>query len=105
MTEDDDEMRTLDHWSHRLSNALHLLDVRIDNARILELAAESARSVSPSAGAVSAFYVGYAAALAAASGHVDAQSAVHSAVEKAMALCENGREAGPGGGGWTETAQ
>ena len=105
MTQDDDEMRTLEHWGHRLSNALHLLDLKIDNARILELASESARSVSPSAGAVSAFYVGYAAAQAASSGHVDARSAVGSALEKALALCENGRDAGPGSGGWTEPAQ
>jgi hypothetical protein len=105
MTEHDDETRILDHWSHRLSHALHILDLQADHAPILELAAESARSVSPSAGAISTFYVGYAAALAATSGHIDAQSAVRSAVEKAMKLCEDGKEPGPGRGGWTETAQ
>ena len=105
MTEHDDEKHALDRWSHRLSNALHILDLQPDNALILELAAKSARSVSPSAGPISAFYVGYAAALAATSGHVDAQSAMRSAVEKAMKLCEDGKEAGPGNGGWSETAQ
>nr|WP_245356685.1 DUF6457 domain-containing protein [Paeniglutamicibacter kerguelensis] len=69
------------------------------------MAEESSRSVSPSAGPISAFYVGYAAALAATSGHIDPQKAVRSAVEKALKLCEAGNEQGPDRGGWAETAR
>ncbi len=105
MTEDNDEKRTLEHWSHRLTQALQILDLKPDNELILKLAEESSRSVSPSAGPISAFYVGYAAALAATSGHIEPQEAMKSAVEKTMKICEGGNEAARDSGGWAATAQ
>ncbi len=101
----DNEKRNLEHWSHRISHALQILDLEEENELILKLAEESSRSVCPSAGAISSFYVGYAAALAATSGHVDPQTAVRSAVEKALKLCTAGNEQGPDQGGWAATAQ
>lgn len=105
MTEHEDEKRALDRWSHRLSHALNILDLEPENDLVLDVAAQSARSVGGSAGAVSAFYVGYAAALAATSGHVDAQEAVRTAAQKVLELSRDGDAAGPASGGWTETAQ
>lgn len=105
MTDYGDEKRTLDHWSHRLSHALQILDLEADHELILQLAEESSRAVGPSAGPISAFYVGYAAALAATSGHISPQAAVDSAAEKAMRLCKDGNEEGPDSGGWAENAQ
>lgn len=105
MTDHDDEERALAHWGHRLVQALQILDLNVDQKMILRLADESARSVSPSAGAISAFVVGYAAALAVTSGHVDSQAAVKSAVDTALKLCEDGTADGPDTDGWAGTAQ
>lgn len=105
MTERENEKHSLDRWSQKLSNALHILDLKPDNPLILDLAAQSARSVDPSAGPISAFYVGYAAALAASSGQVDAQEAMRSAAQTAMTLCQDGNDQDLGSGGWAETAQ
>ncbi|WP_345468850.1 DUF6457 domain-containing protein, partial [Paeniglutamicibacter antarcticus] len=84
MTMNDDEKRTLEHWSNRLTQALQILDLKEENDLILRLAQESSTSVSPSSGPISTFYAGYAAALAATSRHVDPQEAVKTAVEKIM---------------------
>ena len=105
MTERENEKHSLDRWSQKLSNALHILDLKPDNPLILDLASQSARSAGPSAGPISAFYVGYAAALATASGHVDAQEAMKSAAQTVITLCQDGNDADPGRGGWAETAQ
>lgn len=105
MTDYDDEKRALDDWSHRLLHALQILDLEADAQLILKVAEKSSRSVSPSAGPIGAFYVGYAAALATTSGGVDTQTAVTNAAEKVMKLCEGVNEGGPEGGGWTDTAQ
>lgn len=105
MTNAEDEKRKLEHWSHRLSHALQILDLEPDDELILKVAAETSRSISPSAGPISAFYVGYAAALAATSGHVDAQTAVKNAAEKTMKLCASGTDDVPEGRGWAGTAQ
>ena len=90
---------------HRLLHALQILDLEADAQLILKMAEETSRSVSPSAGPVSAFCVGYAAALAATSGNVDAETAVTDSAEKVMKLCEGVTEGGPEDGGWADTAQ
>ncbi len=105
MTDHDEEDRTLAHWGQRLSQALQILDLDVDQKLILRLADESARSAGPSAGPISTFVVGYAAALAVSSGHVDSQAAVRSAVETALKLCQNGAASGPDTDGWAGTAQ
>ncbi len=105
MTDHNDEKRALDDWSHTLSHALQILDLDADAQLILKVAEETSRLVSPSAGPISAFYVGYAAALAATSGHVDTTTAVTNAAEKVMELCEGVNEEAPEGGGWADTAQ
>ncbi|MDO5753812.1 DUF6457 domain-containing protein [Arthrobacter sp.] len=105
MTDHNDEKRALNDWSHTLSHALQILDLDADAQLILDVAKETSRSVGPSAGPISAFYVGYAAALAATSGHVDTTTAVTNAAQKVMKLCAGVNEEGPEGGGWADTAQ
>lgn len=61
----DDEAKILDQWSHRLAHALQLLDLDFDRELILDLAGESARSVTHAAAPITALMVGYAAGLAA----------------------------------------
>ncbi len=105
MTDHDEEERALTHWSQRLSQALQILDLTVDQKLIVRLADESARTAGPSAGPISAFIVGYAAALAVSSGHVDSPAAVSSAVDTALKLCEDGTAGGPDTKGWAGTAQ
>ena len=83
-------------------HALQILDLEADAQLILKVAEETSRSVSPSADPVSAYYFGYAAALAATSGNVDAETAVTNAAEKVMKLYEGG---GAEGGGCADTTQ
>ncbi len=105
MTDHDEEERALAHWGQRLSQALQILDLDVDQKLILRLADESARSAGPQAAPISTFVVGYAAALAVSSGHVDSQAAVRSAVDTALALCQDGTHGGPDTQGWAGTAQ
>ncbi|MEO5319168.1 DUF6457 domain-containing protein [Arthrobacter sp. CC3] len=65
MTANDNENQILDQWSHRLAQALQLLDLDFDRELILDLAGESARSVTHAAAPITALMVGYAAGLAA----------------------------------------
>ncbi len=105
MTDHDKDEQALAHWGQRLSQALQILDLEVDQKLILRLADESARSAGPSAGPISTFLVGYAAALAVSSGHVASQAAVRSAVDTALKLCQNGSAGGPDMDGWAGTAQ
>jgi hypothetical protein len=101
-----DEQRALEEWSERLTQALQILDLRIDNALLLKLADESSRAISPSAGAISTFIVGYAAGLAATSGEKEATAAVHTAVHTAMLALEHGlSDQAPASEGWPDTGQ
>ena len=43
-----DDTRALDEWSQRLTQALQILDLKIDHALILELAARASRTASAS---------------------------------------------------------
>lgn len=104
MTENTDEELVLDQWSRRLTQALQILDFEVDQQLVFELA-ERSRSVSPSAGPVSALIVGYAAGLAAKGGKTGSSAAVRSAAEVALQLCQDGTEGGPDAQGWSNTAQ
>ncbi|MBG0740872.1 hypothetical protein IV500_15965 [Paeniglutamicibacter antarcticus] len=105
MTDHDEEERDVTQWGQRLSQALQILDLQVDQKLILKLADESTRSAGPSAAPISTFLVGYAAALAVSSGHVGSQAAVRSAVDTALQLCGNGKTGGPDTQGWAGTAQ
>jgi hypothetical protein len=99
-----DEDRELSQLSRRLTQALQILDLEVDHALLLEVARKSALTVSPNAGAVSTFVVGYAAGLAATSGRKEADQAVRSAAEKALRVLDAGTE-GPESKGWTDSGQ
>lgn len=104
MTEYTEEEPVLDQWSRRLTQALQILDFEVDQKLVLELT-EQSRSVSPSAGAVSALIVGYAAGLAAKGGKTESSAAVRSAADVALQLCRDGAAGGPDAQGWASSAQ
>jgi len=98
--------RTLAEWSERLTQALQILDLRIDHALLLELAEKSSTRVTPSAGPMSTFFVGYAAGVAATSGVKEARAAVDTAARTALLVVEEGIEGeSPAARGWSDTAQ
>jgi len=81
--------RTLEDWSERLTQALQILDLKVDHALLRELAEKSAAAVTPAAGPISTFLVGYAAGVAATSGTKDAISAVDTAARTALLVVAN----------------
>ena len=100
------EERTLEEWSQRLTQALQILDLRVDLDLLQRLVDESDRAVDPSAGPVTTFFVGYAAGLAATSGEKEANAAVHTAAQTALLALEHGlSEQAPASDGWPDTAQ
>jgi hypothetical protein len=109
MAVNDNEAQILDQWSHRLAQALQLLDLDFDRELILDLAGESARSVTHAAAPITALMVGYAAGLAAGTGSAGSKessaAAVAQAAGVALQLCDNGADGGPAGSGWADTAQ
>ncbi|WP_028279198.1 DUF6457 domain-containing protein [Arthrobacter sp. H5] len=105
MTSLDDELRTLSEWSRQLTQALQILDLEVDHQRIVEVAEQTSREVSPSAGSISAFLIGYAAGTADTSGRKGADDAVQSAADVVVQVCAKGVEDGPDEKGWTKTAQ
>ncbi|KIS28618.1 molybdopterin-guanine dinucleotide biosynthesis protein [Arthrobacter sp. SPG23] len=119
MAANDVEAQILDQWSHRLAQALQLLDLDFDRELILDLAGESARSVTHAAAPITALMVGYAAGLAAgtrsagttsnAAGGAAPKEASAASVAQAAAvafrLCEDGADGGPSSKGWADTAQ
>lgn len=105
MADSQNEERTLTEWSRRLTQALQILDLEVDTNEILRLAEKSSQSVSPSAGPLSTFMVGYAAGLAATSGKKSSDAAVRSALDVATQVAERGTDGRPESDGWTDTAQ
>ncbi|MCU1406074.1 MAG: molybdopterin-guanine dinucleotide biosynthesis protein [Glaciihabitans sp.] len=98
--------RTISEWSERLTQALQILDLKIDHGMLLELAERSSKTVVQEAGPISTFVVGYAAGLAATSGEKEANAAVKTAANTAMLVVEAEEAAhAPADAGWTETAQ
>ncbi|WP_426766016.1 DUF6457 domain-containing protein [Pseudarthrobacter sp. 1G09] len=109
MAVNDDEAQVLDQWSHRLAQALQILDLKVDQELLLDLARKSADSVIHAAAPVTTFMVGYAAGLRAGTGSAGNKDAAAAAVEKAarvaFQLCEDGHDGGPASKGWADTAQ
>ena len=108
MAVNDDEAQILDQWSHRLAQALQLLDLEFDQELVLDLARKSARSVTHAAAPITTLMVGYAAGLAVGSGGEDSKesaAAIAQAAGTAAQLCEDGPDGGPASKGWADTAQ
>lgn len=104
-TGDTSEDQVLDQWSRRLTQALQILDLKVDHGLVRRLADESGQAVNSSAGPVSALLVGYAAGLAVHHGKTTPTEAVESAAQVALQLCEHGVDGGPDSKGWASTAQ
>ena len=98
------EERRLNDWSRRLTQALQILDLEVEPGMLIELGRKSEQTVSPDAGLVSAFMVGYAAGLTTTSGRKSAEEAVQKAANTAFQLAETGLD-GPDQPGWKGSAQ
>ncbi|MET3172564.1 UNVERIFIED_ORG: hypothetical protein ABIB52_000388 [Arthrobacter sp. UYCu721] len=109
MAVDENEAQVLDQWTHRLAQALQILDLEVDQELLLDLARKSAGSVIHAAAPVTTFLVGYAAGLAAGDGSAGSRAgssaAVTQAADVAFKLCEDGHDGGPAAGGWADTGQ
>lgn len=102
MTESNDEKRELSQWSRSLAEALQILDLEVEDQTILDLAEKTSGAVSPSAGPISAFLVGFAAGQGVTNGKASVEASVNSAIDVAERLLEDehwGRD------GWAGTAQ
>ena len=104
MATPDDEERTLSDWSRTLGQALQILDLELDHPRIVELAERSSAYVSPHAGAVSAFMVGYAAGTVTTEGRAETSAAIEKAVRTALTVIATDEETHEQKG-WTGSAQ
>lgn len=105
MTHDDVDDVTLKQWTRRLSQALQILDLEVDNRLILNVAGEAARLVSPSAAPITTFVAGYAAGLAAANPTTSSQTAITRATDVVIAVCRQPAKQNPDTAGWVNTAQ
>ncbi|TDT76145.1 MULTISPECIES: DUF6457 domain-containing protein [unclassified Arthrobacter] len=109
MTVNDDEAQVLDQWTHRLAQALQILDLDVDQELLLDLARKSADNVIHAAAPITTFLVGYAAALDAGTGSAGSREAASAAVAKAarvaLGLVDDGAHGGPAGRGWADTGQ
>ena len=108
MAVDDDEAQILAQWSHRLAQALQLLDLEFDQEQVLDLARTSARSVTHAAAPITTLMVGYAAGLAVGSGGGVAKEGAppHAPAARPPAPPgEGGAPRGPASKGWADTAQ
>jgi hypothetical protein len=109
MAASDDELQVLDQWTQRLTQALQILDLDVDQEMLLDLARKSSDSVIHAAAPVTTFLVGYAAGLDAGSGSAGSKAASTASVAKAadvaFKLCDDGYEGGPAAKGWADTAQ
>jgi hypothetical protein len=105
----DDEAQVLDQWTHRLAQALQILDLDVDQELLLDLARKSAGSVIHAAAPVTTFLVGYAAGLEAGTGSAGSKdsstAAVSKAADVAFQLCGDGHDGGPAAKGWADTGQ
>lgn len=109
MVVDENEAQVLDQWTHRLAQALQILDLEVDQELLLELARKSADSVIHAAAPVTSFLVGYAAGLEAGPGGPASKASSADAIARAAAvasrLCEDGHDGGPAAKGWADTGQ
>ncbi|MCU1516843.1 MAG: molybdopterin-guanine dinucleotide biosynthesis protein [Pseudarthrobacter sp.] len=109
MAVNDDEAVVLDQWTQRVTQALQILDLEVDQELLLDLARKSAGSVIHAAAPVTTFLVGYAAGLAAGNGSAgskaESAAAISQAADVVFRLCEDGHDGGPASKGWADTAQ
>lgn len=109
MTVNDNEAQVLDQWSHRLAQALQILDLKVDHELLLDLARKSSDNVIHAAAPITTFLVGYAAAMDAGTGGAGNREAASAAVAKAakvaFGLLDDGADGGPAGRGWADTGQ
>jgi Na+-transporting NADH:ubiquinone oxidoreductase subunit NqrD len=99
----DDEI--LKQWIRRLSQALQIVDLEVDNDLVLTVADEAAHAVNPMAAPITTFMVGYAAGLAAANPTMPSRTAVARAVDVVTAVCRQPEKEHPDATGWVNTAQ
>ncbi|OUM41157.1 DUF6457 domain-containing protein [Arthrobacter sedimenti] len=104
MATPDDEERTLSEWSRTLTQALQILDLEVDHPRIVELAERSSSLVSPHAGAISAFLVGYAAGTVTTESREETSAAVEKAANTVTTIITKDEET-QHEKGWTGSAQ
>jgi hypothetical protein len=95
----------LKQWTRRLSQALQIVDLEIDNDLVLTVADEAAHAVNPMAAPITTFMVGYAAGLAAANPAMPSSTAVARAVDVVTAVCQQPEKEHPDATGWVNTAQ
>ncbi|HET7140194.1 MAG TPA: DUF6457 domain-containing protein [Arthrobacter sp.] len=114
MALNDDEAQVLEQWTHRLTQALQILDLNVDQELILDLARKSADSVTHAAAPITTFLVGYAAGLEAGTGSArtggagfkeSSSASITKAADVALQLCGDARHQEPGAQGWTHSAQ
>ena len=105
MNHDEIDEQILKQWTRRLSQALQILDLEVDNHLILKVADEAAHAVSPLAAPITTFVVGYAAGLAAADLAMSSQTAIARAADVVIAVCQQPTTKGPDETGWVNTAQ
>lgn len=100
------DYRALEKWSELLTQALQVLDLQVDHALLLELAERSSTTVTPTAGPISTFLVGYAAGVAATTSQKEAVSAVDTAARTALLVVDEvTKSESPADDGWQATAQ
>ena len=105
MTHNAADEEILKQWIHRLSQALQILDLDLDNHLVLNVADEAAHAVSPMAAPITTFVVGYAAGLAAANSAMSSQAAISRAADIVITVCQQPANEIPDETGWVNTAQ
>ncbi|SEN77781.1 MULTISPECIES: DUF6457 domain-containing protein [Cryobacterium] len=105
MNRDESDDQILRQWTRRLSQALQILDLEVDNNLVLNVADEAAHAVSPMAAPITTFVVGYAAGFAAAQLALASQTAIVRAADVVIAVCRQPATESPDEGGWVNTAQ
>jgi hypothetical protein len=95
----------LKQWTRRLSQALQIVNLEVDNDLVLTVADEAAQAVNPMAAPITTFMVGYAAGLAAADPAMTSRTAVARAVDVVIAVCQQPETEHPDTTGWVNTAQ
>ncbi|WP_104082133.1 DUF6457 domain-containing protein [Cryobacterium sp. Y11] len=99
----DDEI--LKQWIRRVSQALQIVDLEVDNDLVLTVADDATHAVNPMAAPITTFMVGYAAGLAAANSAMPSRTAVARAVDVVTAVCRQPEKEHPDATGWVNTAQ
>ena len=105
MTHNAVDEEILKQWTRRLSQALQIVDLEVDNDLMLTVADEAAHAVNPMAAPVTTFMVGYAAGLAAANSAMTSGVAITRAVDVVIAVCQQPENEHPDETGWVNTAQ